>query len=115
MTDTVFDGRWTDSYEWKQTSLTNIFSEEEIRIRTAHYENFLYIMIDYISDNSININSDRAIICFDSQNKKSNIPTKDDFCFQATMSSSNGIMLQGGSTNAVNGFFQKIESLFDEK
>jgi hypothetical protein len=110
MQTTVFDGKWTDSYEWKQTTKTDLFTEEQIYIRTAHYKDFIYVMIDHITDNSIDVHSDKVIVCFDTENKKSKKPTKNDYCFQATMGLTNGVILQGDSPSAISGYFKKIQS-----
>ncbi|WP_232212339.1 hypothetical protein [Candidatus Nitrosopumilus sediminis] len=109
MDDIVFDGKWTTTVEWKPTSLDNI-SGQPIYIRSAHMEDYVYIMIDYTNDRSIEKMSDRSIICFDTLNDKTSKPNKDDYCFQATLGSSNAITMQGGTDVAVTGHFKKISN-----
>ena len=49
----IYDGKWTYEYEWKPTSW-NVVSDEQssLNIRTAHYEEFMYVLLDYdVSDN----------------------------------------------------------------
>ena len=83
MKDVNFDGKWTFYKEWKQTSWNPIKSDENIvfHLRTAHQGNFIYVLIDNISDTNKNIGSDRAIVCIDSKNNKSEFFDNDDYCF----------------------------------
>ena len=106
----VFDGKWTTTYEWKKSSYNNLLFEDkfEIHLRTAHENDFLYVQVNAHDDTTINYNSDRAIICFDTKNDKTDIPQEDDYCFSAALGSNNFHTLQGGSISAVNGHFKKI-------
>ena len=78
-----FDGKWTFYNEWKQTSWNPIKSDENtvFHLRTAHQGNFIYILIDAISDTNVNIGSDKATVCIDSKNNKSEFFDNDDYCF----------------------------------
>jgi len=78
MDGVIFDGRWTLPTEWKASSLDRAGS---IYIRTAHLENYIYIMIDAVPDTTINKNKDSAMVCFDSENNQSPSPDDDDYCF----------------------------------
>jgi len=109
MNNVIFDGKWTETQEWKQTSLDEI-SNKAIYIRSAHFEEYVYIMIDAVWDTSIEKHNDRAIICFDTMNDKSIIPQDDDYCFQATLGMQNGAMMQGGSIIPTNGYFKNIQN-----
>jgi len=78
-----FDGKWTFYNEWKQTSWNPIKSDESIvfHLRTAHQENFIYVLIDTISDTTENVGLDKAAVCIDSKNNKSKFFDSDDYCF----------------------------------
>ena len=83
MKEINFDGKWTFHTEWKQTSWNLIKSDEStvFHLRTAHQEDFIYILIDAISDTNANIGFDKAIVCIDSKNNKSEFFDSDDYCF----------------------------------
>jgi len=83
MKEINFDGKWTFYTEWKQTSWNPIRSDENIvfHLRTAHQGNFIYVLIDAISDTNANIGSDKATVCIDSKNNKSEFFDNDDYCF----------------------------------
>lgn len=104
----IFDGKWTDGVEWKSSSLDRM--TERIWIRTAHSEEYVYVLIDAAWDTSIEKRTDKAIICFDTMNDKSIIPQEDDYCFQSTLGSPNAITLQGGSPIMRNGHFKNISN-----
>ena len=89
----IFDGKWTFTTEWKPTSLNKISSQTIIR--STHYENNIYLLIDVLEDESIDLYNDKATVCFDTTNNKSKIPDKDDYCFTSILGSSKGITLQG--------------------
>lgn len=109
MKDIIFDGKWTTVHEWKHSS-HNLINEYSVHIRSAHQDEFLYIMIDVVKDVTFDKNSDRSMICFDSSNNKSKIADDDDYCFIATLGSSNGITLQGGTMLASKDHFKRIEN-----
>ena len=111
MEQIIFDGKWTHSTEWKKSSLDSLdYKEpiESIKLRTAHQGNFVYVMINFVSDTTPN-EDDFAIICFDTNNDKSEIPQLDDFCFKSTLGESEGIVLQGNPENT-NSFFLQTNS-----
>ena len=109
MKNVIFDGKWTEGPEWKSTSLDKM-GDGQIYIRSAHFEEYEYIMINAVSDTSIEKRNDKAIICFDTMNDKSIIPQEDDYCFQSTLGSPNAITLQGGSPIMKNGHFKNISN-----
>lgn len=106
----IFDGKWTNSEEWKRSSydLLEFNDGTKIHLRTAHQENFLYIQINAAYDMIINKGSDSAVVCFDTKNDKTKIPQLDDYCFSTSLGSNNYFTYQGGSISAINGFFKKI-------
>ncbi len=81
MKEINFDGKWTFYQEWKQTSWNPIKSDGNtvFHLRTAHQGNFIYVLIDAISDT--NMGSDKATVCIDSKNNKSEFLDNDDYCF----------------------------------
>ena len=83
MEEINFDGKWTFYHEWKQTSWNPIKSDGNVvlHLRTAHQGNFIYVLIDNISDTTTNIGSDKAVVCIDSKNNKSKFFDNDDYCF----------------------------------
>jgi hypothetical protein len=83
MKDVNFDGKWTFYSEWKQTSWNPIKSDENIvfHLRTAHQGNFIYVLIDAVSDTTASIGADKATVCIDSKNNKSEFLDNDDYCF----------------------------------
>jgi hypothetical protein len=83
MKEINFDGKWTFYSEWKQTSWNPIKSGENtvFHLRTAHQGDFIYILIDAISDTNANIGADKATVCIDSKNNKSEFFDNDDYCF----------------------------------
>ena len=83
MKEVNFDGKWTFYQEWKQTSWNPIKLDKNIvfHLRTAHQGDFIYILIDTISDTNANIGSDKATVCIDSKNNKSEFFDNDDYCF----------------------------------
>lgn len=105
MNDVIFDGKWTFFNEWKASSLNEIGS---LKIRSAHQGDFVYFMLNFISDTSYNKNSDRSVICFDTKNNQSTSPDNDDFCFVAIMGKQNGFILQGGGPFASTNYLRNI-------
>lgn len=105
----ILDGKWTFFTEWKPSSLTTIsFDDKQVILRTAHFENFIYVFIDSIDDFTLDKGADKATICFDGKNNKNLIADKDDYCFSSTLGYKQGTVFQGGSVNAITGNFQKI-------
>ena len=95
----IFDGKWTDRTEWKNSSL-DIFSYDDgttIHLRTAHQDDFIYIFVDVPSDTHLNKVADRALICFDTQNDKSVVLDDNDYCFMTTLAGKRSFVYQGDS------------------
>jgi len=107
--EVVFDGRWSFMWEWKRTSFTDLFYDDaaEIKLRTAHQGDFLYVFVDFVSDEVINKGSDRTLVCIDSENNKSKISDENDYCFSVALER-NGFTYQGGSPLKLHGNFNKI-------
>ena len=112
MDKVVFDGKWTDRLEWKQSSWDKFSSPngDTLHIRSAHQGDFIYILLDVVADRSIDNLSDRAVVCIDGYNDKTSIPGVDDYCFLASLDGKQGFVYQGDSSLALNGYFKKITS-----
>ena len=111
MEKVIFDGKWTFVTEWKPSSLTTIVIDgKQIILRTAHFENFIYVFVDSINDFTLDKGMDKATICFDGQNNKNQITDKNDYCFSSTLGHKQGMVFQGGSVNELTGNFQKISN-----
>lgn len=106
----IFDGKWTDDLEWKESSYNKISFDDntQVHLRVAHQENFIYILIDFESDIILNKISDSAIVCFDTKNDKTKIPQSDDYCFSTTLDGKKSFTYQGNNIPAINGYFTKI-------
>ena len=117
MKEINFDGKWTFYQEWKQTSWNPVKSDKDIvfHLRTAHQGNFVYVLMDTISDTTADIGSDKAAVCIDSKNNKSKFFDKDDYCFvvqlqernfiDALLNKQNNFVIQGDPQ------YKKIEEL----
>src|SRR3989337_334119 len=112
MDNVVFDGKWTDKQEWKQSSWDKLSSPngDTLHIRSAHQGDFIYILLDVVGEESIDHISDRAMVCIDGLNDKTSIAGADDYCFLAALDGKQGFVYQGGSSLALNGHFKKIQN-----
>lgn len=108
----IFDGKWTNKSEWKQSSWDIIKSQrmESVHLRSAHQGDFIYVLLDVIADQTFDHISDKALVCIDSKNDKTIIAGDDDYCFQASLDAKHGFVYQGGSPMALNGHFKKISN-----
>lgn len=109
MNEVVFDGKWTSYLEWKPTSFDRL-KNSDVVIRSAHQDNFIYFLIDVIEDKTFDRKSDRAIICFDTENEKSKMADTNDYCFIGTLGSKEGMMLQGGTPFPMKSNLKKIDN-----
>jgi len=109
---TIFDGKWSHTTEWKDTSENVIQYDDgkKLAIRTGHdYEN-LYVMINFISDTSIQKIADYGIVCIDSKHNKSDSPDSDDFCFRASLGYSNPHTLNGGHFLGKTNYWKNVQN-----
>jgi hypothetical protein len=108
----IFDGKWTNGSEWKQSSWDIIKTQgmESIHLRSAHQGDYIYILLDVIADRTLDNISDNAIVCIDSKNDKTIIAGEDDYCFQASLNVKQGLVYQGegGLHLAFNSNFKNI-------
>lgn len=112
MNQVIFDGKWTFYTEWKPSSLNTISYSDGtlIQLRSAHYNNFIYILIDEVSKTSYNENGDIAIICFDKNNSRSITPNENDYCFGVPFNGKNPFTLRGGSSLEETSHYTKIQN-----
>jgi len=110
MNDVIFDGKWTFTTEWKPSSWNQLNYDDGkiIHLRTAHQDNFIYVFVDFVSDNTLDKNSDNAIICFDTKNDKTDVADSDDYCFSTSLDSKTSFSYQGGSPLSTKSNFEKI-------
>ena len=110
MEDVIFDGKWTNYSEWKQSSHNLYsFSDEEITIhlRTAHFGDYIYVFVDPVNDLTLD-ELDKATICLDGKNNKSEIFDTNDFCFSILLENNEGTVFQGITIDESTTFMQKI-------
>ena len=95
----IFDGKWSSGIEWKKSSLNQFNFDDNFTIilRTAHQDDYIYALVDVVSDIHLDHASDKAVLCFDANNDKSKIPGSDDYCFGVSLGNKNGFFLQGDS------------------
>ena len=109
MDKVIFDGKWTNELEWKESSWDSISSNYgTFHLRTAHQGDFIYILLDSVGDQSIDHISDRALVCIDGNNDKTIVANSDDYCFFVALNGKQGFVYQGGSSLSINGYFKKI-------
>lgn len=111
MNNVIFDGKWTDRVEWKNSSVNNLsYDGMEIQLRTAHQDEFIFILVDVVGDHNLDKGSDKAIVCFDTENNKTQKPGIDDYCFMSILGKKHPFTFQGNSSFAINGYFKKIDN-----
>jgi len=93
MNDVIFDGKWTFYEEWKVSALETIITENDpIYIRTAHQDNFIYVMLAVTADRTPNF-EDYSIVCFDTTISNSSEISKGIYCFKVNVGSDKPITL----------------------
>jgi len=111
MEKVIFDGKWTFLTEWKPSSLTKVsFDDKQIILRTAHFENFIYIFVDPVNDLTLDEKMDEATICLDGKNNKSEIPDTNDFCFSVLLGNNEGSVFQGNLIDESTASMHKISN-----
>lgn len=112
MEEIIIDGKWSNLLEWKKSSHKLIQEEDSrINLRGAHYEDFLYFMIDNEKDYTLDTNSDKATICIDTKNDKQEIPNENHFCFSVVLGHNQGSIFQGGSDFVMKNYYKKIKNV----
>jgi len=107
----VFDGKWTNFSEWKQSSHNGYYfdnGEITIHLRTAHLGDYIYVFIDPVNDLTLDDNKDQATICLDGENNKNKLYDSNDFCFSVSLGNTKGSTFQGKLINKSTSQMQKI-------
>lgn len=111
MENVIFDGKWTNLSEWKQSSY-NLYTfgdgEMTIHLRTAHFGDYIYVFIDSVKDITFDKNMDEATVCIDGKNNKNKIHDADDFCFSVLLENNIGSVFQGNNLNGSMTSMKKI-------
>lgn len=109
---TIYDGKWTFTDEWKRTAITETTYENGFKqiIRIGHDFNYLYVLIDFISDTSIERLADRGIVCIDGTSDGGQLPKSDDYCFFVAVGTDNVFTLQGGHFLGQKGSYKIVEN-----
>ncbi|MDE1830036.1 MAG: hypothetical protein KGI25_06920 [Thaumarchaeota archaeon] len=110
MTNVIFDGKWSFTEEWKSSSLNSLYYDDgtQIELRTAHQGNFIYVMVDDVTDTNYQKGADYSMICFDRNDTKPLESNSNDYCFVNFLTGKESFTLQGGSLLGYNGNFKKI-------
>lgn len=106
----IFDGKWSYKTEWKQTSLYSLNYDDGtlIQVRLGHQNNFVYVFVDDVRNTQFAKGSDRTLLCIDTKNDKENLPSLNDYCFIATLSGKNNLVLDGDSPIGFASNYKKI-------
>jgi len=111
MENVIFDGKWTNYLEWKQSSHNRYTFDDgkmTIHLRTAHFGDYIYVFVDPINDLTHDEKMDEATICLDGKNNKSEIHDTNDFCFSVSLGNNNGFVFQGNDIDESTTSMQKI-------
>jgi hypothetical protein len=108
----IIDGQWTTTNEWSDTSENILINENGCTayFRTKHNSTDLFILIDYISDETGSgtdsiATYDYCGFFFDSANDKGNYPKSDDYLFSHYYSSNyslSGLRVYVSQGNGLN-------------
>jgi hypothetical protein len=104
MNEVIFDGRWTFETEWKASSLNtyDYGNNTQIVLRSAHQDDFIYMLLNPINDDTLDRLNDYAIICFDTLNNKSIGTDIDDYCFMSVLEGDSAVYRGGGMLSEMN-------------
>ena len=112
ISDVVFDGKWTTVTEWKHSSLTKLQYDDSktIMVKSAHFGDYMYVLIDFQNDYTLDNMSDKATICFDSKNNQSELLDEDDYCFTVSLGQKQGNAFRGGGLFPLNSHLEQIKN-----
>ncbi len=114
MENITLDGKWTTKTEWKESvhKIISFDGKNTVHLRTAHHENFIYFLLDFISDTNPESGLDRAMICLNQDNDRNSVTDLDDFCFNVVLNENSSQVMNGqyNETSAEN--FKEIENKF---
>ena len=111
MNKLTLDGKWTHKAEWKHSSHNEMKYEDlnKIHFRSAHQENFIYFLIDFVSDERINLQNDSAILCLESGNNKTTTITSNVYCFETILGNTTNRIMQGDLSS--NSQFKELDDI----
>jgi len=114
MASLELDGKWTSKTEWKESvhQIIGFDGNNIVHLRTAHHQDFIYFLLDFVSDTQPDTNMDKAIICLNSDNDRKLQSDSNDFCFVVTLNGKSSDVMVGGANNTKNGNFKTIENNF---
>lgn len=97
----VIDGKWTIDKEWQRSTEREFVydNDAKIAIRLAHDRENIYILLDMVSDTTIDGGKDKAVICFDTEVNGGEIADNNDYCFLAVLEGLFSIYRGGSDTS----------------
>ena len=100
----VIDGKWSDAGEWGRSTERQFGYDDgsNIAIRVARERENIYVLLDMVSDTTIDSGRDKAVICFDTEVNRGDKLDIDDYCFMAVLDGSFTTYRGGGSANALS-------------
>ncbi|MFQ5970305.1 MAG: hypothetical protein ACE5J2_07425 [Nitrososphaerales archaeon] len=100
----VIDGKWSVVGEWGMSTERLFVYEDEARIaiRLAHERENIYVLLDMVSDTSVDRGTDKAVICFDTELNGGDKFDIDDYCFMAVLDGSFTTYSGGGGIDALS-------------
>lgn len=109
----IFDGKWTFKEEWKNSSEDKIplKNGHSLNLKTAHQENNLYFLIEFVTDTNEDSFKDKAMICFDTKNNKNIEFDSNDYCF-VIVHQEQSYILSKNSTSEKNVFQKEVNDKF---
>gem|GEM_PF-3266946 len=112
------DGLWTTKTEWADASELKIDGKElSAYVRAKHNQAYVYLLIDFISDQGLEASGDFAVVCFDTQKNAGNAALTDDYCFYRITRTGDFLdgIIQGNGTDWI--VLQEAETWdpYDEK
>jgi len=110
MNEIVLDGKWSFLEEWKNSSdyLIQYESGEILHFRSAHQGDYVFFMINFLSDTTLNEDLDEAKICLSpihENNSKSHLKS---YCFVSVIGNEPSYILKQNSIDKEN--FEKVIS-----
>jgi len=108
----VIDGTNSYNVEWKKSAEHMVEYPDGARLafRSVHDRDNVYLLLDLITDTSIDNNRDFGVVCFDTKSDGGDRPKADDYCFLASQGSHTFITYQGGGNFGINNYLNKISN-----
>ena len=104
-----FDGRWSFEREWKASTRTELKTDDgTIFIKTAHKDEFIYVLLDVLPDKTFSKGMDKAIVCF--ENRESDDTKEKNYCFTSALNVSTGKTFESNGISKVNSNYKLIKN-----